>query len=207
MRRLAVFVVMLTMMSSLLPAGAGASEGRRWPTTRCRAEPRDRPTLLTAYFSGKTDDASWTYEEARDALESAGVPTKVFERNGRRLWDAFAVAGGVAGRLVPAGRRLRNYDPPRRLLARPQVSFDCAGHRENLPRFFINIPADIHAREVVDDHGGREKIDRLFRYEGTRWWSLRRRPRSGTVQRMLVYLRDERVFSVEMERTYSVDSG
>ena len=209
MRRPAALHIILAVTIFLLPAHADTSDDDRgrWPATRCSDEDRDRPTILTAFFQGKTDKASWRYNEARDALEDAGVPTKVLERNGRRLWDGFAQAGGVARRLVPAGRRLRNYDPPRRRLSRPQVYFECSGREGNLPRFFIQIPADIHARQVVNDHGGREKvIDRVFRYEGTRWWVLRRRPHSGTVQRMLIYLRDRRVFTVEMEHYRTVDT-
>lgn len=207
MRRSTAVLLILTITTLLLAATAGSAggEGRRWPKTGCTTEPPDRPTILSAYFQGRTDGASWRYGEAREALEGSGVPTRVFERNGRRWWSEFAYAGGVAGRLVPAGRRLRNYDPPRPSLARPQVFFDCAGREDNPRTFLIKIPADIHAREVVNDHGGRERIvDRLFRYEGARWWVLRRRPQSGTVQRMLVYLRDERVISIEMERSGTV---
>ena len=202
------FALVATSLVATVPSAAGEDRRhRQWPSTACRVKPSARPTLLTAYFDGRRDGVRWRYEEAHDALEASGISTEVLERNGPTRWDGFAQAGGTGGDLVPAGRRLRNYEPPRKGLLRPIVGFDCAGHHSNLPDFAIQIPRSMHARTIVERHGGRERrIRRMFAYEDTRWWSMRRAPRTGVVQRMLVYLRDDDVYTVEMERLYSVHS-
>ena len=206
-RRFATVVALLALVlpgSNLSATADTAAEGsgRRWPRTACSEGPPGRPTILSAFFQSRSANGRyWDYEDALRALKRSRVPTYVVERGGADKWDDFATAGGTARRLIPAGRRLRDQRPPEDRLAKPQVGFDCAGHRYNSRRFVIWIPKDMHAREVIARHGGRERVLERWGFtdDGLRMWTLRRRPNSGVVQRAIEYLTDEDVYYAEVD--------
>ena len=195
----------LLVAASLVPAAAAedrSSPGRRWSRVdRCTRKPAGRPTLLTAYFSSKSANGEyWPYWGALRAMKRADVPTYVMRRIGSRRWNDFSYAGGRAGRMVPGAWRLRRQRPPEDRLAHPMVQLDCAGLDTNEPEFYIWIPRNVHPREVVARHGGREKILGPFLFDGSggRIWELRRREGSGVVQRAIEYLTDPQVYAVEI---------
>lgn len=175
------------------------TEGRQWPSGRCIDGPSGRPALITAYLATRSGK-SWLYWDALRAMRRSGMSTEVTKRAGKRHWDAFAVAGGTVGRLLPVMKKLRRQEPPRKRDSTPLVHLTCAGHRYNTKRFFLILPTGVRPRPVIRRNGGDSLVRRyLPPFEGETMWLIRRRDHSGTIQRARAYLDDRDVHFVELE--------